>query len=447
MTRAKDMKTSSRYDACVVGGAGHVGAPLAILLAKTGLRVLIHDVNRRAMDRIAEGELPFMERGGTELLQQALESGLLSFSTDPADVANIHHVVVTIGTPVDEFQNPELRAVTRCVDALIPFLTDDQTLILRSTVFPGVTEFLGRYLEARGRRPRIAFCPERVVQGLAIEEMQALPQIVSGLTPEAEDSGAELFSRFAPKIVRMVVMEAEFAKLFANAYRYLQFAAANQFYMMVDAVGLDCHRLMRALKEDYPRLQDLPTPGLAAGPCLYKDTLQLAAFAKNQFALGYAALQINEGMPAYIVSRLAANYPLDKMTVGLLGMAFKAESDDMRASLSYKLKKLLQMVAGNVVTADPFVNDDRELVPVDEVIAASDVLVLCVPHQAYRNLDLRGRAVLDIWGFYDGAGAPRTASRFVADSTSLLESAGRRLVDEDNTSEIPVRVFFPSSAR
>ena len=256
---------------------------------------------------------------------------------------------------------------------------------------------MDRHLHKQAKKILVAFCPERVVQGHSIVELQTLPQIVSGTTREAEDVAVKLFSKIAPSIVRMVPKEAEFAKLISNAYRYIQFAATNQFYMMVASAGLDYHRLLEGLKQDYPRARDLPGPGLAAGPCLYKDTLQLAASSNNQFGLGYSAIQINEGLPAFLLNRLAAEYQLGEMTVGLLGMAFKSDSDDIRSSLSYKLKKLLGFHARQVLTTDPFVNQDPELIPLDEVISRSDLLIVCVPHSAYRGLDLRGKPVLDIW--------------------------------------------------
>jgi UDP-N-acetyl-D-mannosaminuronic acid dehydrogenase len=191
--------------------------------------------------------------------------------------------------------------------------------------------------------------------------------------------------------------EAEFAKLVCNAYRYIQFAAANQFFMMAEAAGLDFARIQAGLKQDYPRMRDFPRPGFTAGPCLYKDTLQLVAFARNAFGICIEAIQANEGLPAHIVDRLAARYPLEDMTVGLLGMAFKADSDDCRSSLSYKLKKLLRVRARRVLTTDPHVQTDRELLPIDEVIERSDVLVLCVPHAAYARVDLRGKPIYDLW--------------------------------------------------
>ena len=399
---ADPKKAKSRklhYEVVVVGGAGHVGAPLSIVLAQKGFRTLIYDISQKALDTLAKGNLPFIEEGGEPLLKEVLADGKLGFSNRVADVRGIPYVILTIGTPVDEFHNPVLRVLTDCLDTLLPHLSDDQTLILRSTVFPGATDFLDGYLKSRGRKTLIAFCPERVVQGKAIQEIQSLVQMISGTTPAAEESAARLFSRVAHKVVRLKPMEAEFAKLFCNAYRYMQFAIANQFYMLVNAAGLSYARIRKGLMEDYPRMRDLPGAGFAAGPCLYKDTLQLVAFSENQMGLGLSAIQINEGMPAYIVARLKEKYPLKRMTVGLLGMAFKAESDDARSSLSYKLKKLLVLHAKKVLTTDPFVTGDSTLQPLREVVRRSDILILCTPHSTYAKADLQGKEIYDIWSF------------------------------------------------
>jgi UDP-N-acetyl-D-mannosaminuronic acid dehydrogenase len=157
--------------------------------------------------------------------------------------------------------------------------------------------------------------------------------------------------------------------------------------------------VLAGLRDDYPRASALPGPGFAAGPCLFKDTLQLAAFMNNTFGLGYAAIQVNEGLPAFVVDQIAARYRINEMTVGILGMAFKANSDDTRSSLSYKLKKLLMYKARAVLTTDPLVNTDRELLPVAEVVERSDVLIVGAPHREYKHLDLRGKPLFDIWNF------------------------------------------------
>jgi UDP-N-acetyl-D-mannosaminuronic acid dehydrogenase len=223
------------------------------------------------------------------------------------------------------------------------------------------------------------------------------------LTPAAEAAAAKLFSAIAPEQVTVRPREAEFAKLFNNAYRYIEFAAANQFYLIAKAAGVDYRRVYDAMKRNYPRARGIPSPGFAAGPCLVKDTMQLAAFAQNQFSLGNAAMLVNEGLVLHLVDDLARRYDLARMTVGLLGMAFKAEIDDTRASLSYKFKKALANEAETVLTTDPFVTTDPELLPLEEVVARSDLLILCAPHAAYRKLDFAGKPVVDVWGVLERA--------------------------------------------
>lgn len=387
------------YDVCVVGGAGHVGLPLSIVLASKGRRVLIYDVNPKALETIAEGRMPFMESGSEPLLKQVLENGSLGLTTSPADMCGVSTLIVVIGTPVDEFLNPSLKGITQIFDVLLPFISDDQLIVLRSTVYPGVTDSIARHLASRGKQPKLSFCPERIVQGKAIEELQSLPQVVSGTTKEAEDLAAELFGEIAPEVVRLAPIEAELVKLFSNAYRYIQFAVANQFYLIAAGAGVDYYRVLEGMR-NYPRMADVPRAGLAAGPCLFKDTMQLAAFYKNQFSIGHAAMLVNEGMPMFIVESLATRYQLQEMTVGLLGMAFKADNDDPRSSLSYKLKKLLAFRAHEVLTTDPYVTSDDALLPLDEVISRSDVLILCAPHKIYKGLDLRGKIVIDMWNFW-----------------------------------------------
>jgi UDP-N-acetyl-D-mannosaminuronic acid dehydrogenase len=264
---------------------------------------------------------------------------------------------------------------------------------------------VAKYLAGKGNKTKIAFCPERIVQGYAVEELQRLPQIVSGTTSEAEDAAATLFGHIAPEIVRLSPMEAELVKLFSNAYRYIQFAVTNQLYLIANSAGVDYYRVLEAMKKGYPRLADIPGAGLAAGPCLFKDTMQLAAFYKNQFSIGHAAMLVNEGLPMFVVDNLSSRCNLEEKTVGLLGMAFKANNDDPRSSLSYKFKKLLMFRAKAVLTTDPYIRTDPALLPVEEVIAKSDILILCAPHSAYRELNLGDKEVIDIWNFWAGRGA------------------------------------------
>lgn len=370
---------------------------MAITFASKGLRTLIYDKNEAAIKTLAGGRLPFMEEGAGPLLRSALSSGCLSFATGPADVRVSRIVVITIGTPIDEFHNPRVDTVRRCVDELLPYLSDEQTIVLRSTVSPGVTEYIERYLRARGLSTGLAFCPERVVQGRAIEEISTLTQIVSATTPEAEETAARLFAQIAPKIVRLRPMEAEFAKLITNAYRYIHFAAANQFYMMVEGTGLDFRRVMSGLREDYPRAKDLPEPGFTAGPCLMKDTMQLTAFDQFSFPLGTAAIAVNESLPNFLVERLAERRELTRTTVGILGMAFKADIDDTRESLSYKLGKILRFRGATVRYSDEHAIDPT-FISKEELVSTVDVVIVGVPHREYRHLAVPpGVEIVDLW--------------------------------------------------
>lgn len=399
--------TIENADITVVGGGGHVGIPLVLALAEAGLRVNVNDLNQDTLDTLRAGRLPYIEDGAQSVLTKALAGKRLVFTNAPDGISTGGPVIITIGTPIDEFLNPVRRVVQNCLDGMLPRLADGQLLILRSTVFPGTTDWIASYLESKGRKLQVAFCPERVVQGFGLKELRAMPQIVSGCTPEAERGAAELFERITPEVVVVSPQEAEFAKLFSNAYRYIEFAATNEFYLVAKSAGVDYQRVMTAMKHNYPRLKSMPRPGFAAGPCLVKDTMQLSAFARNQFGLGHAALLINEGLVLHVVDDLKRRYDLPKTTIGLLGMAFKAESDDTRASLSYKFKNVLAGQARAVLTTDPFVTTDSELKPLDEVIAKSDLLILCAPHAAYKQADFKGKPVFDVWGELKGANVIR----------------------------------------
>jgi UDP-N-acetyl-D-mannosaminuronic acid dehydrogenase len=397
-------KPAAVYDAdvTVVGGAGHVGIPLVLALAEAGLRVNVNDINKTNLDTLRAGSLPFIEYGAQAVLKKALLDKKLIFTHSSDSVSTGGPVIMTIGTPIDEFLNPVRKVVQDCVDAILPFLADGQLVVLHSTVFPGTTDWLASYLRARGRDLMVAFCPERIVQGAGLKELRELPQIVSGTTPAAERAAVKLFERVAPEVVRLSPIEAEFAKLFTNAYRYIEFAATNEFYLVAKSAGVDYQRVLKAMKHHYPRLNAVPRPGFAAGPCLVKDTMQLSAFARNQFFLGNAALLINEGLVLHVVDDLKRRYDLANSIVGLLGMAFKAESDDTRASLSYKFKKVLNGQARAVLTTDPFVTTDPELRPLGEVIADSDLMILCAPHAIYRETDFGSKPVFDLWGHLEG---------------------------------------------
>jgi UDP-N-acetyl-D-mannosaminuronic acid dehydrogenase len=383
-------------DVVLVGGCGHVGLPLGLCLADSGLRVALYDIDADVVALVRGGNMPFEEPGAPDVLQRVLPSGRLEVTGEPTAIARAENVIVVIDTPIDEHLNPAAHVVVDAIKEIGDHLRDGQLLVLRSTVYPGVTAHVETLIDQLGLDVDVAFCPERIAEGQAMSEVRELPQIVAARTPQALKRAEKLFRILTKRTVKLTPEEAELAKLFTNAWRYIKFAAANQFFMIANEFGSDFGKIRSALAYEYPRASDLPVAGFTAGPCLLKDTMQLAAFNDN-FALGQASMMINEGLPLYVISRIEERFDLSNMTVGLLGMAFKADSDDIRASLSYKLKRILRLKARSVLCTDPHVTVDPELVPLEEVLDRAQLLIIAAPHKEYGTLPVT-TPIVDIWG-------------------------------------------------
>ncbi|MEO8462446.1 MAG: nucleotide sugar dehydrogenase, partial [Chloroflexota bacterium] len=226
--------TSADLDVVVLGGAGHVGLPLSLVLADSGAHVGILDIDGPRLERLAAGEMPFMENGADVLLRRVLKTERLHLSTDPALIARTEVVVVVIGTPVDEFLGPSMTVFERSVDDIAPHLRPGALIVLRSTVYPGTTAYVKQRFAERGCDVQVAFCPERIAEGHALEELGSLPQIIGADEPAAGDRAQAVFARFATQFVRTSTREAELAKLFTNTWRYMKFAVANQFLMIAE---------------------------------------------------------------------------------------------------------------------------------------------------------------------------------------------------------------------
>ena len=379
----------------ILGGCGHVGLPLGLAFARKGYQVALIDTSPERVAEVNAGHMPFHEDDAEPLLAQTLASRLLEATTDTAVLEKASAIIVTIGTPVDEYLDPSVCSFDHALEQLLTQVHPGQLLVLRSTVFPGVTDRLARQLRQQGRSDvDLAYCPERIVQGKSLVELEQLPQLVGGTTPRAGERAASLFRLICPKVIFLQPIEAELAKLFCNAWRYLNFAISNQFFVMAQHFEADFHRIHAALREDYPRMASFARPGFAAGPCLLKDTMQLGSFNHGSFVLGQAAMMINEGLPYLLVQDLKSVYPLSDMTVGILGMAFKPNSDDPRSSLSYKLRKVLLLECRKVLCTDPYV-PDASLNPLEEVLEQADLLIVGTPHDCYRSLTYR-QPVIDI---------------------------------------------------
>ncbi len=386
---------ANQFDVAIVGGLGHVGLPLGITFAEKGLKVCCYDISKENADKVRKGAMPFLEHEAEPALKKVLANGNLVISTEASDLSKAKHVVIAIGTPVDEYMNPKTRQFLEIVTGLKKYLSTDQTIIIRSTVYPNTCKQL---LNALGNGWHISYCPERIVQGHSMKELLELPQLVAGFSDKAIKDSSELFSKISPKIIHVSMGEAELAKLFANAWRYIQFSITNQFYMIAHNFGVDYNKVRNAMRDGYKRAETLPTAGFAAGPCLLKDTMQLAAYSGNTFLIGHAAMLINEGLPNFIVEDIKKKHDLSKAKVGILGMAFKADIDDVRDSLSFKLGKILRFNGAKVYYSDEYAKNP-DFVTKEKLIEESEIIIVAVPHSAYKGMAIpKGKEVVDLWG-------------------------------------------------
>ncbi|MBO5762119.1 MAG: nucleotide sugar dehydrogenase [Lentisphaeria bacterium] len=379
----------------IIGGCGHVGIPLGLALADRGFIVTLLDINKEAVNKLNSGKLPFIEEGAENLLQKYSGKNLFAV-TDPAILKEQHCVIFVTGTPVDEHLNAKVHAVLDVVKEYLPFLSEDQLIILRSTLYPGTVRIVENMLLRHDFKCKLAFCPERILQGKGIKEIFELPQLISGCTKEAEKEAASIFEKVAKKTILLTPEEAELAKLMTNSWRYLEFAIANQFYMIAEDHGVDFYKVYNAMTDDYPRAKHFPRPGLAAGPCLFKDTMQLASYHDNKFFLGHSAMLVNEGLPNLLVEQLAKKMggSLKNRKIAILGMTFKANNDDTRESLSFKIKKLLEQKMAYILPSDPYLKDT---LPLEEALKEAEGIIIGTPHDEYKSLSLHV-PFADCWG-------------------------------------------------
>jgi UDP-N-acetyl-D-mannosaminuronic acid dehydrogenase len=373
-----------------------VGIPLGLALASRNFDVTLVDINAPLVEKVNNGFLPFTEDGAEQILQAHISKNLIA-TTDVEKVRGQDVVIFVTGTPVDEHHTPKIHDMLKVINSYLHLMNRDQLIILRSTIFPGTTELIYSLLHDHFGTVKLAFCPERILQGRGIHEIFNLPQIIAAVSDDSYRAAEDVFSKISPKLIRLGAKEAELVKLITNTWRYLEFAAANAFYMMVENEGVDFYSVYNALRDDYPRAEHFPKAGLAAGPCLFKDTMQLSAFYQNNFFLGQSAMLVNEGLPDFLVNQLEKKMgPLAKKKIALLGMTFKANNDDTRESLSFKIKKLLEFKMAAVIMHDPYLEG---MAPLNEVLAAADGIILGTPHNEYKDIPINVPFV-DCWGFW-----------------------------------------------
>ena len=390
---------STKRNISIIGGAGHIGFPLGLILSSKGFKVSLIDKNKNNIKKINNGEVPFLEENSKKLLTDMRKKKRIYATDQINEISKSKYIIICISTPITNQLNPNLKPFINFFHQLKKKIKKDQIVIIRSSIYPGICEKVYKIIEKKCKN--LSYCPERIVQGKSIVELPKLPQLVSGKSKKAILESGKLFKTICKKIIYTEVIEAELIKLFSNAYRYINFAISNQFYMICQNQDLNFFKIRNIMREGYMRNANIPESGFTAGPCLLKDTMQLSAFYNHRFKLGHAAMSVNEGIPIFIIKKLQKKFDLRKKTVGVLGLTFKAETDDIRDSLSIKLVKLLELKKIKTLQSDEFYKNKKNISK-NDLVKKSDIIILATPHKAYKRLKIKkNKTVVDIWGLIE----------------------------------------------
>jgi len=389
----------NKNNICVVGGAGHVGAPLGLVLSSKGYNVILVDKSKKNIKKINQGIMPFLEEGSTNLLKKMIKKRKIYATEKLDEVKKCKYIIICIGTPINSKLDPNLKNFLNFFHKIKKYLNKNHIVIIRSSIYPGICNKVFNIIKNSCKN--LSYCPERIVQSKAIIELPRLSQIISGKSNKAKIESGKLFKKISKKIIYTEIIEAELIKLFSNAYRYINFSISNQFYMICKNQGLDFFKIRNIMRDDYKRNAHISTAGFTAGPCLLKDTMQLSSFYNHKFSLGHTAMSINEGLPKFIIKKLSEKYNLKKKIVGVLGLTFKGETDDIRDSLAIKLIRQLKARKIKTLQSDEYFKDKNNINK-KLLVKKSDIIILATPHKAYKKLKIKKRKVLvDIWGFIE----------------------------------------------
>ena len=404
-----------------VVGLGRVGLPLALSFADRGLRVIGVERVPSVLASIDSGRMPFHETGTQELLERVLETGQFERTSHVQDAAAAEHIVLTLGTPAHIHIEIDVSQIRHAIDDLLPVLREGHSVILRSTVAPGTTEWVAGYIEQRrgftvGEDLFVSHVPERIAENRFLEEIATLPCIVGGVGEGSGARAAELFAVFGTQIEHTTPVQAELAKIWTNILRYTQFALPNLLMMESDQYGANVFEVIDLINRDYPR-GGMADPGLTSGTCLRKDFVFSEERSRAPGML-LAVSRVHETVPLFLVEGLKRRLggSLRDRKVAVLGLTFKRDSDDLRDSLSFKLIRLLERELAHVARHDPHVPDQSE--PLEAALAGADAVVVATNHSAYEDLPGRlpaGALVVDPWNA-TGAG------RVFAQAEELVEA-------------------------
>ena len=384
-------------------GLGRVGLPLALSFADRGLEVIGVERVRATVEAVEAGRMPFKETGTQELLERVRDSGSLRLTQHVQDAAEAEHVVLTLGTPAHLHVEIDVSQVRHVIDDLLPVLREGHSVVLRSTVAPGTTDWVAGYIEQRrgfavGEDLFVAHVPERIAENHFLEEIASLPCIVGGVGEASGAKAAELFEVFGTRIVQTTSVEAELAKIWTNILRYAQFALPNLLMMECEQYGANVFEVVDLINRDYPR-GGIAQPGLTAGTCLRKDFVFSEERSSGPGML-LAASRVHETVPLFLVEGLKRRFggSLRDRKVAVLGLTFKRNSDDLRDSLSFKLIRLLERELAHVARHDPHVPDESE--PLESALSGADAVIVATNHSEFEDLVPRlsaGALLVDPW--------------------------------------------------
>ena len=379
-----------KNDVTVIG-TGRVGLPLALSLIKNGLKVNGIDVDKHIIACVAEKKMPFNEPGYPQIL---MKHGF-DLDSDYAKVSDSKYIVITVGTPLQKHIETDLNYIKEVIDQISPHLKREQTIILRSTVSPGTSEYVRKYLEKKtgfkvGNGIYLAFCPERIAEGKALEELEILPQIIGSSDSESGKSAESLFRHLVQDIFHTDFISAELTKLFSNISRYIYFAVSNHFMILADEFGANIFEILEMTNYNYPR-QIIARPGFTAGACLRKDFGMINEHIPYTDML-LSAWKINEYVPHFLVDHMRRRTEIHGKKVAVLGYSFKKDSDDPRDSLTPKLIRYIQRdVPMELRVCDPNLGPDIPFengfknVSLIEALDDADVVFLAVNHTYFTD--------------------------------------------------------------
>ena len=381
----------------IIGGAGHIGLPLALAFSQKNLKIHLIDKNKKNLNLIQNNKMPFLEIGAEKILNRGLKKKLFFFENNLNFMLESKFIIICIGTPINNHLKPNLNNFFKLIKRIKQKINKDQILIIRSSVYPGTINKIQQILKYKN--DNILYCPERIVQSKSLIELPKLPQIVATDKKSKIGETKKLFNKITSKIIETNILEAELIKLYSNANRYINFAIANQLFSICHKHNLNFKRIRNIMQDGYKRNLNLANAGFTSGPCLLKDTMQLNSFCNNLFELGTAAMKINEKIPNLIIDKIKKIKNYKKKTIGLLGLTFKGETDDIRDSLSIKLLNKLKKLKLRINQSDEYYKDDSNISK-NQLIKRSEIIIIGAPHLAYKKLKIsKSKYLIDIWNF------------------------------------------------